>query len=144
VEIRLNTPATPALARELKPDAIVAAFGARPVKPGIPGIDGTNVRSAEEVYMDPDQAGKSVVILGAGLVGVELGIYLGMLGRKVTVVEMLDGINHGGNVLHVRALNVEIEKYGIDMHFNTRALEITDSGVPARVPAERSSSLPTR
>ncbi|MBR2832671.1 MAG: FAD-dependent oxidoreductase [Oscillospiraceae bacterium] len=134
VEVRLNTPATTELAAELKPDVIVAAFGARPVKPNIPGIDGKNVFSAEEVYVEPDKAGKNVVILGAGLVGVELGIYLGMLGRKVTVVEMLDGINHGGNNLHVRALNVEIDKYGIDMHFNTKALEITESGVRCQGP----------
>jgi hypothetical protein len=60
---------------------------------------------------------------------VELAIYLSMLGRKVAVVEMLGEISHGGNFLHVRALEVEIKKYGIDMNYNTKALKITDRGV---------------
>jgi len=69
------------------------------------------------------------VVLGCGLVGVELAIYMASLGRDVSVVEMLEEINHGGNVLHVLALNVEINKHGINMNFNTRALEITPDGV---------------
>ncbi|MCF0121092.1 MAG: FAD-dependent oxidoreductase, partial [Oscillospiraceae bacterium] len=129
IEVRLSTAVDEALCNELAPDAIIAAFGARPVKPRIEGIDGENVFSAEEIYYAPEKAGDSVVILGAGLVGVELGIYLGMLGRKVTIVEMLDAINHGGNKLHVKALDVEIKKYGIDLNLSTKALEITANGV---------------
>ena len=51
VDIRLNTEVTPALADSLKPDVIIAAPGARPVKPPIPGIDGKNVFSAEHIYV---------------------------------------------------------------------------------------------
>jgi pyruvate/2-oxoglutarate dehydrogenase complex dihydrolipoamide dehydrogenase (E3) component len=69
--------------------------------------------------------------LGAGLVGVELGIYLSMLGKKVVIVEMLGKISDGGNMLHVRALEVEIKKYGIDLRLNTKAEEITEKGARA-------------
>ena len=72
---------------------------------------------------------ENAVILGAGLVGVELGIYLAMNGRKVTIVEMLDHINHGGNMLQVKALDVEIAKYGINLQLSTKAEEITADGV---------------
>ena len=63
---------------EIKPDAIMACLGARPVKPAIPGIDGANVFGAEEIYKDPEKAGQNVVILGGGLVGMELAIFLSM------------------------------------------------------------------
>ncbi len=131
IDLRLNTEVTPEYARSLNPDVIIAATGARPVKPSIKGIDNNNVFAAEEVYINPDKAGERVVILGAGLVGVELAIYLSMLGKKATIVEMLDKISDGGNMMHLRALNVEINKYGIDIKFNTRAEEITDKGVIA-------------
>jgi 2,4-dienoyl-CoA reductase-like NADH-dependent reductase (Old Yellow Enzyme family)/thioredoxin reductase len=134
VEIRLNTAVTPELARSLGADVVIAALGARPVRPPIPGIEGANVLSAEDAYIHPEKVGPSAVVLGAGLVGVELAIYLSMLGRTVSVVEMLGGISHGGNDLHVKALDVEIKKYGIAMHFNTKALSITGRGVVCASP----------
>ena len=131
IDLRLNTEVTPALAEAIGPDVLIAATGARPVKPPIPGIDLGHVRSAEEVYGDAEKCGQRVVILGAGLVGVELGIYLAMLGRQVDIVEMLDHISDGGNMLHVRALDVEIAKYHIGLHLSTRAEQITEQGVVA-------------
>ena len=134
VDIRLNTGVTPEYAKTTNADVLIAALGARPKKPEIPGIDGANVIGAEEAYINPEKTGKSVIILGAGLVGVELAIYLSSLGRDVTVLEMLDEISHGGNSLHVLALNVEIAKYRIKTHFNTKALEITPEGVKSEGP----------
>ena len=129
VDIRLSTEVTPAAAEALKPDVIIAATGARPVKPPIPGIDGPNVLAAEYAYTHPEECGDKVVILGAGLVGIELGIYLAMLGKKVELVEMLDHVSDGGNNLHMKALDVEIAKYRIGVNLSTRAEEITAEGV---------------
>src|SRR5699024_7682372 len=109
IDLRLNTAVTPELAEALSPDVIIAALGAEPVKPKIPGIDGKNVISAEAAYINPAPLGKNVVILGAGLVGTELGIYLSMLGRHVEIVEMADTINDGGNFLHASGLRREIK-----------------------------------
>ena len=130
VDIRLNTDVTPEYVKAEGAEVLIAALGARAAIPPIPGLeDGKNVISAEEAYINPEKTGNSVVILGAGLVGTELAIYLGMLGRSVTIIEMLDEINHGGNHLHVRALNVELAKYSVDMNFSTKAAEITNDGV---------------
>ena len=132
VEVRLNTEVTPEYAAAEKTDVLIAAIGARATTPPIPGVE--NALGAEEVYVSPEKAGNTVVILGAGLVGTELAIYLSSLGRKATVVEMLGEISHGGNFLHVLGLNVEIAKYGIDMRFNTEALKVTEDGVICRGP----------
>ena len=82
VDIRLETEVTPEYAAKEGADVLIAALGARPVKPPIPGLDGGNVLSAEEAYENPEKVGNSVVIIGAGLSGVELAIYLTSLGRK--------------------------------------------------------------
>jgi pyruvate/2-oxoglutarate dehydrogenase complex dihydrolipoamide dehydrogenase (E3) component len=102
------------------------------VKPGIPGIDGTNVRYAEDVYLNPDLAGKRVLILGGGLVGTELGIFLSGLGRSVTILELLPALNDGGNMVHFNALRIEIEKLGIALALGTAAEEIGEKGVMGR------------
>jgi 2,4-dienoyl-CoA reductase-like NADH-dependent reductase (Old Yellow Enzyme family)/thioredoxin reductase len=129
VDIRLNTSVTPELAATLAPDVIIAALGARPVTPNIPGIE--KAVGAEAVYNDPSKAGQNVVILGGGLVGSELAIHLARLGRHVTVVEMLDFINDGGNMLQGLAIRLELARQGVDMKLSTKALEITDKGVLA-------------
>jgi 2,4-dienoyl-CoA reductase-like NADH-dependent reductase (Old Yellow Enzyme family)/thioredoxin reductase len=129
IELRLGTTVTPELAKSINADVIIAALGARPVKPPIKGIDGKNVIAAEDAYVNPEKTGNSVAILGGGLVGVELGIFLATMGRKVTIVEMLPSLTDGGNHLHAKALAVEIKKYNIDVNLSTKALEITDKGV---------------
>ncbi|MCF0121554.1 MAG: FAD-dependent oxidoreductase, partial [Oscillospiraceae bacterium] len=129
IDVRLNTEVTPELAESIEPDVIIAALGARPIVPKIPGIDGSNVISAEEAYICPEKVGKKVVILGGGLVGIELSIYLSQLGRKATVIEMLDDLNHGGNFLHAIGLRNEINKTDIVTSYNTKAVEINENGV---------------
>jgi pyruvate/2-oxoglutarate dehydrogenase complex dihydrolipoamide dehydrogenase (E3) component len=129
IELRLNTEVTPALAEAIGADVIIASLGAKPVKPSIPGIDGKHVMRSEYAYTNPGQVGETAVILGAGLVGLELAIYLAMLGKKVTVIEMADKINDGGNMLHAESLQLELKKNKIAVDLNTAASEITDSGI---------------
>jgi 2,4-dienoyl-CoA reductase-like NADH-dependent reductase (Old Yellow Enzyme family)/thioredoxin reductase len=134
IDVRLDTPVTQALAEELRPDVIIAALGARPVVPKIKGIDGANVRGAEEIYYEPEKAGKKVAILGGGLVGCELGIHLAGLGRDVTILEMLPELNDGGNMLQGLSIRLELTRLDIKTHLSTKALEITDKGVVGEGP----------
>jgi 2,4-dienoyl-CoA reductase-like NADH-dependent reductase (Old Yellow Enzyme family)/thioredoxin reductase len=129
IDVQLGTEVTPELAKAVDADVIIAALGARPVIPNIPGIHGKNVLGAEEVYYHPERAGKNVVIIGGGLVGIELGIFLSGLGRKVTIMEMMETLNDGGNPVHALALINEINKYGIQVSTATRAAEINEKGV---------------
>jgi pyruvate/2-oxoglutarate dehydrogenase complex dihydrolipoamide dehydrogenase (E3) component len=129
IDVRLNTLVTPEYAKAQNADVVIAALGSRPIIPAIPGIDGKNVVQAESAYYDADKLGESVVILGGGLVGVELVVWLGMLGIKVTLVEMTDRLNDGGNFLHMRGVHFQILKYGLDVRLSTKAVEIRDDGV---------------
>ena len=122
------------MAGRLKPDAVICAIGSDIVKPPIPGIDGKNVRSAVETFADPSLAKGRVVILGAGLAGTELAIYLKDLGREVEIVEMGPGINDGGNNCHGHAVHDMIIQKKIPIHANTKAVEITERGVRCEGP----------
>jgi len=129
VDVRLNTEATPGLAEAAGADAIIAALGARPMKPRIPGIDGANVLGAEEAYYHPERTGKEVVIIGGGLAGIELAVYLSGLGRKVLIMEMMETLSDGGNPVHGLALINEIKRFAIGVSTATKAVEINGKGV---------------
>ena len=133
-----GTELTPELAESMDADVIIAALGARPAVPPIKGFaEGEGkIVSAEYAYMNPEKTGGSVLILGGGLVGAELGIFLAQLGRRVTILEMQDKLDDGGNHLHAKGLAVEIAGHKIDVHLNTKAVEVTDSGVLAETGGE--------
>jgi len=135
IDLRLNTEVTPEYAKTEKPDVIIAAVGSDPIIPKIPGVCGANVRQAIDVYKDPSLAKGKVVILGAGFVGVELAFYLMDLGNKdVEIVEMLGDISDGGNDHHKSAVEDMVAQKKLPIHFNTKAVEITDKGVRCEGP----------
>jgi len=129
IEVRLNTEVTPEYAKAQDVDVIIAALGSKQLIPPIPGIDGPNVMNAVEAYNRADELGENVVIMGAGLVGVELGLHLRKLGKKVCNVEMLDHISDGGNFLHMSGVRVEIKKMGLEINLKNKVKEVTDKGV---------------
>ena len=134
VEIRLNTAVTPEYALAQKPDVLVAALGARPVKPPVEGIDGANVFAAEEVYADPARAGRRVVVLGAGLVGIEMAIFLAMQGREVTLVEIMGQPNLENAAMHAMAVMKELRERKIPLRLNTKATRIRPDGAEIEGP----------
>ena len=134
IDVRLNTTVTPEMAKEMGVDVIIAALGSRQLIPPIPGIDGPNVMNAVDAYNAADQLGDSIVIMGAGLVGVELGLHLRKLGKKVVNVEMLDHMSDGGNFLHMSGVRVEIAKRGLEINFKNKVKEVTEAGVLCETP----------
>jgi pyruvate/2-oxoglutarate dehydrogenase complex dihydrolipoamide dehydrogenase (E3) component len=88
-----------------------------------------NVIRAEGRYKQPERVGKTAVILGAGLVGTELAIYLKSLGKDPAIIEIADRMNHGSNELHAMAIATKLEQDDIAVSYKTKAIKIDDSGV---------------
>lgn len=91
VDILLNTRATAEMVAEMKPDAVIAAVGGLPIVPeNVPGIDGGNVYTVDDVFSGKAVLeNKNIVLIGAGLVGLETAEYLAEKGNKLTIVDML-------------------------------------------------------
>jgi NADPH-dependent 2,4-dienoyl-CoA reductase/sulfur reductase-like enzyme len=87
VEIRRGIQATVESVLELEPDHVIVATGSEPVIPPIPGLDDT--LTAEQVLTGVREAGARVLVLGGGLVGIEMAEQLGSAGHEVVVVELL-------------------------------------------------------
>ncbi len=133
IDVRLNTTVTPELAKELNPDVIIAAMGSRPMLPPIPGLR-ENAAIAEEIYRDPEKAGKRMVILGGGLVGCELGIYMAEQGREVTILEMAPALNAGSNLLQGQSIGLQIKRLNINARVKSKVTKVTAEGVTAETP----------
>jgi 2,4-dienoyl-CoA reductase-like NADH-dependent reductase (Old Yellow Enzyme family)/thioredoxin reductase len=127
VNVILNTEVNPDFIRKMKPEALILALGSSPLVPSIPGID--NALHALEVYSQPKNTGKRVVMVGGGLVGCETGIHLAKTGHKVIVIEMLKRLASESFGMYREALILEMQKYNMIGKTSTQCLEITNTGV---------------
>lgn len=88
-EIRMNTPVTAELIEEMKPHTVFNAIGASPIIPNIPGADLPFVMNSHDVLNGKQTPSGNVVVIGGGMVGMEVAEYLAEKGCKVTDLEML-------------------------------------------------------
>lgn len=91
IDVRLNTKVDASVVAEVKPDVLIAAVGALPIKLPIPGVDSDHVMFGADLAQNT-KLGENVVIIGGGMIGCEESIYLSDLGHKVTLVELQDDI----------------------------------------------------
>ena len=137
VDVQMKKEADAALVKSMKPDVVFVATGSVPAVPPIPGIDGKNVVTAESVLLDQKaNVGNHVVVLGGGEVGLETADTMIEKGiaKKVTVVEMMDGVGLDMNPMQLGAmfdavLNDFIAKGTLALLTNTTAVSISDKGV---------------
>lgn len=109
---------------------IILATGARPGE--IPGvkIDGKKVVSAKEAMVLPSIP-ESMVILGAGAIGVEFAYFYSVFGTKVTLIEKMPDILPVEDQEISQILHKSLKKLKIDIHTNSavNSVDIEGKGV---------------
>ncbi len=95
---------------------VLIATGSTPVE--LPGLtfDGKNVLSSTEA-LDLEQVPETLLIVGGGYIGVEIGSVWARLGSKVTVVEYADRILPASDEEMAKKLLKDLQKIGIEFHF---------------------------
>ncbi|WP_320151160.1 NAD(P)/FAD-dependent oxidoreductase [uncultured Tolumonas sp.] len=129
VDIRLNTPVDKAYAEAIDADAIIIAVGSEPVMPPIKGLDSEQVVLINDYHHHKEKISDDVVVLGGGLAGCEVAIHFARENKRVRLVEMNSELSPDANVRHRPLLLAEIEKSGIEVFKNHKALEVNNDGV---------------
>jgi dihydrolipoamide dehydrogenase len=102
-------------------ETAIVATGAVPVV--LPGFepDGERVLTAWQV-LALAKLPKSVVVLGGGVSGCELGQFLARVGVQVTIVEMMPQILPGLDSDLARELAASLQRLGVNVRVGTKAL----------------------
>jgi len=105
----------------------IVSTGSRPIEvPGFEFDDDPVLDSRQALALD--DVPESLVIVGAGYIGMELAGVFAKLGTDVTVVEMLDSILPGYEDDLARPVKQRADDLGIDFHFGEAASEWEESG----------------
>ena len=119
----------------LEYDKLVLATGARPVVPPLPGTDLDNVFTLQGVHdaegirtVLAQEKARDVIIVGGGLIGVEITEALVQHGCRVTMVEMMPQTLRILDPDMVRLVEQHMESHGVRVLTNTRLEKIEGDG----------------
>lgn len=132
VEIHLNTKVTPEIIAECHPDEVVIAIGSEPFIPNLPGKDEAYVTDAHTVLQNRSSYDGNIVVIGGGLVGLEVAEFLKKPDNHVTVLEMLDEVGKDLGEMRKIAVNMAIAESGIETKVKTKCLAIENHMIKAR------------
>lgn len=130
--IRMCTEATPELLDAEGFDAAIIAIGNIPFFPKwLTCKDEGRVVLVNDVDSGAAQVGNNIVIVGAGITGLETAYRFVQLGRKVTVVDILprDQIAQTNAPINAYALFNLLENYDWDLRCETKLVDVTDDAV---------------
>lgn len=111
---------------------LLIATGSEAIVPPIPGVreglDAGRVLTNREI-LDLEAIPESLVIIGGGVIGLEMAAYYGTCGSQVTVVEMLDHIAGNADREISTVLQKAFEKQDIVFHLNSRVTRVDNESV---------------
>jgi dihydrolipoamide dehydrogenase len=99
----------------IEADKIIIATGARPRNvPSIP-VDRKDIITSSEAMNLPEMP-SSLIVVGAGAIGIEFAYFYSVLGTKVTIIEMLDRILPVEDREVSETLTKSFKKRGVEIH----------------------------
>ena len=105
--------------KSYKAKNILIATGSRPAVPPIKGIDSSNVLDSTAI-LELGRIPKSLAVIGAGAIGLELACFFNEMGTNVKVIEMLPHIAYQMDTEITSYLLKSLEKKGIDFALTSR------------------------
>lgn len=138
IDVRLNTPVTADLIREIRPDAVFNCIGSAPIVPNIPGVDLPNVVDSHDVIEGKAEVSGSVVVIGGGMVGAETADLLASRGlTPPTILEMGSAICPDMGSARKYCMMQELEDSKIACVTDIRVTEIKPNMVIGEKDGER-------
>lgn len=128
VDVHLGTEVSLALVKDANPDVIILATGAAPIIPDVAGRDKPLAVSPIEVYRGTE-IGATVVVVGGGMIGSEIALWLAEKGKAVTLTSRQEEAVYGHDVTHHIVILERLAQAGVQLRSRMLLCEITDTGV---------------
>ncbi len=108
----------------------IIAAGSQPVKlPSFPWDDARVMDSTDALNLA--DVPKKLLVVGGGIIGLEMATVYRALGSAVTVVEFMDQIMPGADTDLIKPLADRLKKQGVAIHLKTKVIEAqaTEAGI---------------
>ncbi len=122
-------------ATDLTAKNIIIATGSKPTTPAAFNYDKKRVITSTEA-LSLDKIPKHLIIIGGGVIGLELGSVYARIGAEVSVVEYLDRIIPGMDKDVAKELMRSLKKLGIKFHLKHKVTEVKATKTTVTVTAE--------
>jgi dihydrolipoamide dehydrogenase len=123
----------------IKGNNIVIATGSKPITPGIFNYDKHRIITSTEA-LNITKVPSSMVVIGAGVIGLELGSVFARLGTKVDVIEYENSILNGMDPDCTKELQKTLKGLGIQFHLGHQVTEVKGTKTAATVHFKKSEA----
>ena len=120
---------------------LIIASGSSAVVPPIPGLKeavAAGVALTNREILDLKEAPKKLIVLGGGVIGLEMASYFNSIGSEVTVVEVMDKIGGPSDAEMCAQLQEIYTKRGVKFMLSTKAVGVNGSKLAVENAAGRS------
>jgi dihydrolipoamide dehydrogenase len=122
-------------AEQITAKNIIIATGSKPATlPGVQ-IDKKRIITSTEA-LSLEKLPKSMIVIGAGVIGAELGSVYARLGTKITMIEYASSMIPTMDGTMGKELFKATKKLGIDFHFNHKVTSVENTGKEVIVKAD--------
>jgi NAD(P) transhydrogenase len=108
-------------------DKIVVATGTKPARPSQVAFDGTRVLDSDGI-LELDKVPDSMVVVGAGVIGIEYASMFAALGTRVTVVEKRPRMLEFCDPEIVESLKFHLRDHAVSFRFGEEVAAVETSG----------------
>ena len=124
---------------EIETDKVIIATGSKPITPAAFNYDKKRVITSTEA-LNIDKVPKRMVVIGGGVIGLELGSVYARLGTEVEVVEYLDRIIAGMDKDCSKELQRSLKKLGVKFHLKHKVINVKATGRSVTVEVQKRDS----
>lgn len=122
-------------AQSIATDKTIIATGSKPASLPFISIDKKRIITSTEA-LKMTEVPKHLIIIGGGVIGLELGSVYGRLGAKVSVVEFMDSIIPTMDRTMGKELQKSLKKINFEFYLSHKVKEVTSKGKTVTVKAD--------
>jgi len=127
--------------KTLTADKIIIATGSKPTPLPFAPFDKKRIISSTEALV-MKEIPKNLIVVGGGVIGMELGSVYARLGSKVSVVEFLDSIIPTMDGTMGKELQKSLKKLGMEFYLGHKVTALQNTGKEVVLKAEDKSGKP--